>query len=178
MERCMRKVILYIAASLDGYIARQDGSIDWLPDPTADFDYGYDELLGRIDTVLMGRTTYEQVRGFGDYPYAGMQGIVFSRKRAGELDEYVRFTDEDPAELIGKLRREEGKHLWLVGGGELIASFLDHDLVDEFHIFTVPVLLGKGIPLFDGPYPELALRLEDVTSWPTGLVRTICGRTR
>ena len=168
----MRKVILYIAMSLDGYIAREDGSVDWLPaGEGGDADYGYAEFKSSVDTVLMGRTTYEQVLTFGAYPYADCNSIVFSRKRAGELGEHVRFTDEDPSDVLETLRGEQGKDIWLVGGGELISAFLDKALVDEFWIFIVPTLLGRGIQLFDGPFPDAVLQLRDVLAFQTGLVR-------
>ncbi|MCZ7556988.1 MAG: dihydrofolate reductase family protein [Bacteroidia bacterium] len=168
----MRKVILYIAMSLDGYIAREDGSIDWLPAvDEAGEDYGYGEFIADIDTVLMGRITYEQILTFGAYPYAGMQGIVFSRSRAGEIGEHVRFTDENPGEVLHALRLEEGKDIWLVGGGALISAFLDGGLINEYCIFIVPVLLGRGITLFDGPFPETSLTLRDTKHYSSGMVR-------
>ena len=92
MERD-RSVLYFVATSLDGFVARDDGSVDWLFDPGA---FDFETFLARIDTVLMGRATYDQVRGFGEWPYAGKKAYVFSRARAGETDEYVRFLATRP----------------------------------------------------------------------------------
>jgi dihydrofolate reductase len=168
----MRKVILYIAMSLDGYIAREDGSIDWLPAvDEAGEDYGYGEFIADVDTVLMGRSTYEHILKLGAYPYVDKHGVVFSRSRAGEIGEHVSFTAEDPDDVLRSLREEEGKDIWLVGGGDLVSSFLDKGLIDEYCIFIVPVLLGRGITLFDGPFPETALTLQDTKHYRSGMTR-------
>jgi dihydrofolate reductase len=162
----MRNLVLYIATSLDGYIARPSGEIDWLFD---DQDYGYKAFIAGIDTVLMGRKTYETALSFGDYPYKGMRGFVFSRT-ARIPDDRVSFASGDPAELIRELKNAPGKKLWLVGGGEIISECVRHDLVDEYRIFVHPLLLGAGIPLFKKGLPARRLKFVRTGSFSSGLV--------
>ena len=164
----MRKVILFIASSLDGYIARTSGSVDWL---FTDQDYGYTDFFATIDTVLMGRRTYEQVLSFGDYPYKGTQGFVFSKTHSEERDENVTFISSDLTSFIEKLKGGTGKHIWLVGGTEIIQSCISHDLIDEFVISVHPIILGDGIPLFRAPLPMRKLKLKNCRTFDTGLVQ-------
>ncbi len=164
----MRKLILFIACSLDGCIARENGDVDWL---FTDQDYGYAEFLSGIDTVLMGRKTYEQVLTFGEYPYKGVEGYVFSRKRGNEKDENVAFLSGDVAKFVLGLKQKAGKVIWLVGGGELVHPFVQRDLIDEYVISIHPVILGSGVPLFRSPLPETWLRLGQCRSFDTGLVQ-------
>ncbi len=174
----MPEVILYIATSVDGYIARRDGAVDWL-DPAADpaggpvEDYGYGEFIAGVGAVLMGRVTYAQIRASGgDYPYPNAAGYVFSRTRAGEQDDHVRFVDgSDPAGLVARLKREQDKNLWLVGGGQLVREFLRLDLIDRIELFILPVILGDGIPLFPPATPQRNLTLESCQRYATGLAQ-------
>jgi dihydrofolate reductase len=171
-----RALKLFIAASLDGYIARPDGAVDWL---WVDDDYGYAELYDSVDVLLMGRRTYEQVLTFGgDYPWRGKRSLVLSRAQAGRQESHASFVDTAPAALLAELRREPGGHIWLVGGAALVASFLEADLVDEIILSLHPILLGAGIPLFPGATAERALQLLAVRSWPRGLVRLHYRRDR
>jgi dihydrofolate reductase len=171
----MRPVILFIATSLDGYIARTDGGIDWL---FTDQDYGYREFFSCVDTVVMGRKTYDVSLSFGEYPYAGRAGYVFSRSRSGQEDEHVRYISTDPAGLAAGLKAKPGKNIWLVGGSELIQGFIQSDLIDEYVISIHPVILGSGIPLFRAPLPSHKLILRDSTTFDTGLVQVTYSRRR
>ncbi len=171
----MRKVILFIAASLDGFIAGRSGEIGWL---FTDQDYGYVEFLRTIDVVVMGRKTYEQVLTFGKYPYKGIEGYVFSRSRAGAKDENVTFFSGDVSKLIQSLKAKPGKDIWLMGGSEMIRPFLEQDLVDEFVISIHPIILGDGIPLFRTPIPTRELHLTDCKGFDTGLVQVTYVRKR
>ncbi len=164
----MRKVVLFIATSLDGYIARTSGEVDWL---FTDQDYGYNDFFAGIDTVLMGRRTYEQVLSFGEYPYKGTQGFVFSRTHKKEKDKNVTFVPNDPAEFVEGLKYCTGKTIWLVGGSEVIRSVMSRDLVDEFVISVHPIILGEGIPLFRAPLQMRKLSLNKCRSFDTGLVQ-------
>ena len=176
----MAEVVLYIAASLDGYIARSDGGVDWLddlPEPGdgADKDYGYGEFFASVGTVLMGRITYEQVLSFGvDYPYPGTDGYVFSRSRAGQRDDnvqFVHFVDgADMAAFVGQLKDAGKGNIWLVGGGQLVREFLGLDLIDRFELFILPIALGEGIPMFPPPSPQLKLSLAGCRSYDNGMV--------
>ena len=174
----MPEVILYIAASLDGYIARSDGAVDWLDEVAvqgdgADEDFGYEEFYAGIGTVLMGRVTYEQVLTFDvDYPYPGTAGYVFSRTRAGQRDDNVEFVDgADIPSFISHLKETSDRHIWLIGGGLLVQEFLRHDLVDRIIITVMPVILGEGIPLFPPPTPQINLELVETLSFHSGMVQ-------
>lgn len=165
----MRLVKLFIACSLDGYIARDDGGIDWL---FADQDYGYSSFFSSIDTVVMGRHTHDLALSFPVYPYADKTVFVFSRTHpAGEDERGASFTSESPEDFVSRLRDDPGRDLWLVGGGQLVRAFLDHDLIDQFEIFVHPVLLGSGLPLFPRGAARTNLRLEGVTPFVSGLVQ-------
>ena len=172
----MPEVILYIASSLDGYIARADGAVDWLDDlpeqEGTEEDYGYGEFFGNVGTVLMGRVTYEQVLTFGvDYPYPGRAGYVFSGTRAGERDDNVEFVDvADIPGFVAQLKETSGRDIWLIGGGQLVREFLKLDLIDRMEIFILPVLLGEGISLFPPPAPQRNLELVESRSYNNGMV--------
>lgn len=163
----MRKIILFIASSLDGYIAKTSGSVDWL---FTDQDYGYTDFFANIDTILMGRCTYEQVLSFGDYPYKGTTGFVFSRTREGN-DEFVTFISGDIAGFIRGLKRGKGKDIWVVGGSELIQFCMSNDLIDDFIISIHPIILGEGIPLFRSPLPMMKLSFQHARTFNTGLLQ-------
>ncbi|MTH55432.1 dihydrofolate reductase [Bacillus mangrovi] len=161
----MKKTILYIAMSLDGYIARENGDIDWLEAAEGEGDNGYGDFIKSVDTVVMGRKTYEQILGFQmEFPYQEQDCYVFSSERTGR-DENVQFVTGSPDSLIRKLKAKPGKDLWIAGGGELIHHFMKEELVDSFMIAVIPVLLGKGIPLFQSGFSEQALRLEKVQTY-------------
>ncbi len=163
----MRPLSLFIACSLDGYTARPDGGIDWL---FSDQDYGYREFYAGIDTVVMGRKTYDTALGFGEYPYPGTRGYVFTRAPRAP-DAHVEFVSGDVARFIAELKRASGRKIWLVGGGEIIAECLRAHLVDEYEIFVHPVLLGAGVALFPAGFPQRALRCAGTRHFETGLVQ-------
>ncbi|WP_432664947.1 dihydrofolate reductase family protein [Wukongibacter baidiensis] len=155
-----RKVILYIAMSLDGYIARKNGDVDWLDGDGSDSngDSGYEEFYSSIDTVIMGRKTYDQILTFGEYPYKGTKGYVYTSEQR-DNNENVVFTDEKVEELIKKLREKDGKDIWLIGGAGVIDDFIKKDLIDEYFITIIPCILGEGISLFKEYNPEVKLKL-------------------
>ena len=171
----LRKVSLFIAASLDGYIAREDGGIDWLFN---DQDYGYEAFYDDVDTVIMGRHTWEQLKSFGDYPYEGKEGIVFSRTLAGQQDPNVSIVTESVQDWIDRAKQEEGGTIWLMGGGGLVDECLQQGRVDEIILSIHPILLGNGIPLFRGKQPEMHLELVSSQSFHTGLIQLIYRRPR
>ena len=150
----MRKIILFIASSLDGYIARENGDIDWLPENTAS---GYDDFIKSVDTVIMGKTTYDQVLTFGDYPYKDKKSFVFTRTDQNK-DENIEFVS-DVEKFVKDGFPGTGENIWLVGGEQIITSFLKQEGVDEIIISVIPVLLGKGIPLFKNMENEIKLEL-------------------
>lgn len=180
----MPEVILYIAVSVDGYIASSDGAVDWLDaiwepgdstddNPSPAGDYGYADFVAGVGVVLMGRVTYEQILSFGvDYPYPGTAGYVFSRSRAGERDEHAQFVDGmDLPGLVAQLKGEQDKNIWLVGGGQLVREFLRRDLIDRMELFILPVVLGAGIPLFPPDTPQRGLTLTGCRAYPAGIAQ-------
>ncbi len=167
----MNQVQVFIATSLDGYIATLSGEIDWL---FSDQDYGYTDFFAMVGTVIMGRKTYEQVLRFGEYPYGQKQGFVVSRARQGEQDQHVKFVSGNLPEWVASLRESSPGHLWVVGGGELIGSFAEHRLIDRLVLSIHPVLLGQGIPLLQTPkLLNQWFQLQAVIPYETGLLQVI-----
>ncbi len=162
-------VTLFIATSLDGKIAGPDDDVSWL---FTDADYGYSAFYSEVDALVMGRGTYKVVNTFGEWPYKGRRTYVVSRT------EEVAVTTPDTvafcgtlADLVEKLDEEERKTVWLVGGGELVTSFLQQGLIDELVVSLHPVLLGRGVPLFPTSFPRAILDLKSVNSYDSGLVQ-------
>jgi dihydrofolate reductase len=164
----MGRVTLYIATSVDGYIADEDGRVDWLDDvqPAAG---AFSEFLESVDRLVMGATTYEQVLGFGTWPYGETPTDVFAHGDLEPATEAVEFVDGDPGSLTAELEREH-EHVWLVGGATLAQSFLRERAIDDLRLFFVPILLGGGIRLFDGDYDRQNLRLLETKSDDSGIV--------
>ncbi|MHA2030299.1 MAG: dihydrofolate reductase family protein [Candidatus Kariarchaeaceae archaeon] len=160
--------IVYIATSLDMLLARKDGSVDWLS--VADVggeDYGYFSFYGPIDIVAMGRSTFEEgvkLAG-GKNPYEDKSTVVFSK--TGFTYENV-ITETDPVEF---LTSNHGKNIWIVGGGLLIADLLKSNLIDEFIISIIPIILGEGIPMFVNLKDEKKLKFQSSQNYDTGLVQ-------
>jgi len=162
----VRRVRLFIAASLDGYIAGPKGGIDWL---FHDQDYGYTDFLTSVDTVLMGRRSYEASLRLGEWPRR--LGLwVFTRNPEAFDHPRFHFTDAKPAQVVARIRKARGKDLWLLGGGALVGAFLDAGLVDQIVIAIHPLVLGRGIPLFPEGTRRTALRLTGSRAYESGLV--------
>ena len=162
-------VILFIAASLDGYIAGPDDDLSWL---FTDADYGFSRFFSGIDTLIMGRGTYEVVQSFGEWPYPGKRTIVLSRSNELKIETAdTELYSGDLPGLIEQLTAEDRKRVWLVGGGELVRSFLEQGLLDEISVSMHPILLGKGVPLFPGGFRRTLLLLKDTTVFDGGLVQ-------
>jgi len=170
----MPRIKLYIACSLDGFIARENGSIDWLTEyeNNPGTDYGYSEFYSSIGTVLMGRKTYEQVLGFGVWPYGEKKTYVFTRQKEPlRREKNVEFVSGDVGEFVRQLKENTDEDIWLVGGSQLIKVFLEEDLAQDLIVFVVPIILGSGIPLFDRVGKEVRLRMIDTEMYESGLVR-------
>jgi dihydrofolate reductase len=164
----VRKVILGVGLSLDGYIARPDGAVDFLFMPK---DFSMGPFFKTIDTAVMGRKTYDVAIKAGGGSFGGrMATFVFSRTLPpGERDGVV-FTRQTPESLIGELRRRRGKHIWLMGGGNLSREFLKDDLVDELYLGVVPILIGEGIPAFPAGFPQRGFSLAKNESFSKSLI--------
>ncbi|WP_010587727.1 dihydrofolate reductase family protein [Schlesneria paludicola] len=163
----MSKVVLFIATSLDGYIASADGTVDWL---FHDADYGYREFMSSVEAIIIGRTTWEQAKTFETVPFAGKNIYVFSRSNTEQGDDRVRFVQDDVVNVIDTIRAQITKNIWLVGGGDLIHQFIASRLIDEFRLFIHPIVLGHGIPLFHPQALRTDLTFEGSQSFPSGLV--------
>jgi dihydrofolate reductase len=156
-----------VAASLDGFIARENGDYDWIVgDPAIDFE----ALYAEFDTIVMGRKTFQvgEAQGMGGVP--GKENIVFSRSLPPGERKDVRVTAEDPATVVRALKEKAGKDIWLFGGGELFRTLIDAGLVDAVEIAVMPVLLGSGIPVLP-PGGSVTLKLSDQKILPgSGIV--------
>ena len=167
------KVSVYIAASLDGFIARKNGDLDWLPTPTeGGKDFGYAEFMSTIDCIVMGRNTFEKVLTFGDWHYDKKVIVLTSKKLtlAPELTEKVEALHLSPRELIRELEQRRVRHIYL-DGGATIQRFLRERLVDEMTITTIPILIGEGLPLFGALEKDIKLELLETRSFPNGFVQ-------
>jgi dihydrofolate reductase len=167
-----RKVFLYIAVSVDGYIANSNGDIGFLSiAEKPGEDYGYGKFIENIDTVIMGRKTYDKVAGFGiPFPHADKQTFVITRNIIPSSGK-ITFYNGNLETLVSGLKQEEGKGIFVDGGSEIINELLKLNLIDEFIIFIIPVLLGEGIPLFKGDSHRKYLILKKIQSYDTGVTK-------
>jgi dihydrofolate reductase len=165
---------LYAATSLDGFIADAEGGIAWLTDYDGE-DYGTEAFMVSVDALVMGRTTYDQVRGFGDWPYPNKRvWVLTSRPLDDGAPPGVKVMN-DPAALVETLRTRGGL-VWIVGGGQTVRAFLDLGAVDEIEVFVMPILLGAGVPLLP-PGASRKLALLETETYRTGAVRLLYGVT-
>jgi dihydrofolate reductase len=168
----MPYVTLYIATSLDGYIARADDGIDWLSIVEKEGeDYGYGAFYDSVDALIMGRRTYELVRSFSDWPYPEKQSLVFTHRDLATGRDDVEVASGDVKTVLAAMEARGYRRLWLVGGGELTRAFLQQGLIDEYIISILPILLGGGLPLFPPPGLEQRLELASAKQYPSGLVQ-------
>jgi dihydrofolate reductase len=168
-----RKIIVYIAVSADGYIARPDGGIDWLDRPMPKGNYGMGEFFKSIDTILWGRKTYTEAleRGYSGEKFGlKVKNYVFSTTLTGPAAPDVEFVNEPIVPFAQRLRAVKGKDIHMMGGGGLIASFLDAGEIDEFSIHVIPVLIGEGIPLVQPRHRNVPLKLISTKRFPDGVV--------
>jgi dihydrofolate reductase len=170
-------VSVYIATSLDGFIARADGGLDWLPQgdlQSGGEDYGYKAFVGTVDVLVMGRRSYEKVLSFPEWPYGSMSVVVLSHGEV-RIPERIAGTVEamsgPPAELVARLAERGAEHLY-VDGGATIQAFLAAGLVQRITITRVPVLLGDGISLFGPLARDVELRHVETLAYPNGLVQS------
>lgn len=167
-----RKVILYIAVSLDGYIAAPGDDLSFLSlVEEKGEDYGYGDFVETVDTVIVGRRTYDKVLSMGvDHLYAGKDAYVVTRTPRPDSGS-VKFYPGSLKTLIARLKAESGKHIFVDGGAEVVNELLCEDLIDEFIISVIPVLLGEGIRLFKDGRPELKLELISTRQFFKGLAQ-------
>ena len=168
-----RKIIVHIATSADGYIARPDGNLDWLTSrPAPKGFYGMPEFTRSVDAKLVGRKTFDLSIEMGAPFSASDRHYVFSRQPPpASVPAGVEFVSQSIGAFAERLRGEPGKNIWMMGGGELIASFLDDNAIDEFIITVVPIFIGEGIPLIAPRHRDVPLKLRSVKPFPDGVVQ-------
>lgn len=170
----MPLIKLFIASSVDGFIARPDGDIGWLDAvAAAGEDYGYAAFYETVDTIVLGRKTYDKVLSFGiEFPHKNKSTYVITRTpRASEGN--VHFYTGDLTALIKQLKATGTKDVYIDGGAELVHALLSEQLIDEITVSYIPVLLGAGIRLFKESFPEQKLKLTTVKSFSSGLVQVV-----
>lgn len=167
----MRKIIAYLATSVDGFIARPDGDVSWLDRPRPADEYGLPAFLRSIDTVIMGRTTFEAGQKIGGTLVEGKRNIVLSRSVPSYGIPGATVENAPPLQLVNRLREEKGSDVWLMGGAQVFSSFLADAALDELIVHVVPVLIGTGIPLLDARPREVELKLRSTRRFADGVVR-------
>jgi len=169
-----RKIIVYIATSADGYIARPDGSVEWLDRPRPKGNYGMGTFSRSIDTILWGRKTYDlglEMTGGNLGTSPSIRNYVFSRHPPRSPVKGAEFVREPIRDFAERLRVTPGKNIWMMGGGGIIGSFLDEGEIDEFVIHVIPIFIGEGIPLIAPRHREVRLKLVSLQRYPDGVVR-------
>ena len=164
----MRKVVLFIAMSLDGYIADKNGKVDWLMGQDSDVETAdsYADFEKSIDTVIMGWTTYHQVvteLSPGQWVYENLQSYVLTHRDCPSTKN-IKFLSADPCLLVKELKDKDGKDIWICGGAEIIRQLMAQDMIDTYHISIIPTILGDGIRLFPNNGLEIKLRLITASS--------------
>lgn len=155
----MRKVQVYVAMSLDGFIARKDGSVDFLKgeDENDNSMDSYTEFIKNIDVVIMGHVTYKQITeefSVDSWPYKNLTTYVLTHKKIKDKDN-IKFRNKSIEALISEIKQSEGSDIWICGGQDVITQSLNKDIIDLFTVTVIPVLIGKGIRLFNGNEEEL-----------------------
>jgi dihydrofolate reductase len=164
----MRKVILGLAVTLDGFIEGPNGEYDWC---FTDQDYGLNAFFQQVDALFMGRRSYEEAKKYeGQNPWQDMTTYVFSRTMKPADDPKVILVPEGSVEAVQKIKQEQGMDIWLFGGADLTRQFINTGLVDELWLSVHPILLGSGKPLFQGILGRKPLKLLETKAYETGLV--------
>ena len=173
-----RKIIVYIAASADGFIGRTDGSVDWLDRPRPKGNYGMGAFYKSIDTILWGRKTCDMALEFQKKGVSGtafdarVKNYVFTRSLPqSTAPAGVEFVNEPIKAFATRLREKKGKDVWMMGGAGIIASFLDEGEIDEFLISVIPTFIGEGIPLIAPGRRTVPLKLISSTKFTDGVVK-------
>jgi dihydrofolate reductase len=163
----MRPIILYIATSIDGYIAKVDTSPSWR---FTDIDYGYESFYNSVDTTLMGYNTYQELLKETSFPYKDKTNYVFTKKQLPSTKQ-VRFVDMPAVKFIKELKEGEGSAIWLVGGGKMNRTLLDNNLIDEIRLTIHPTVLGGGLSLFEGQGQLRKMQLIDHQAFSSGILQ-------
>lgn len=164
----MKKISLFIAMSLDGYIADSTGSVDWLQGQGDGEDIDtYSEFIRDVDTILMGWNTYHQIvteLSPDEWIYRDFISYVITHNERTS-SEKIRFVNRDPVDLLKSLKKENGRNIWICGGANLVRQLVNQDFIDCYHITVVPTLLGSGVRLFENAKQEIKLKLLNIRSY-------------
>ena len=165
----MRKVVLFIAMSLDGYIADPHGGIEWLEgqESGANDMESYEAFVQNVDTVIMGANTYRQIvteLSPDEWVYSDFTSYVVTHTPKESTDK-IRFTEEDPCQLVTRPKQETGKNIWICGGASVVKQLMKADLIEQYYINVIPTILGNGIRLFDTFEKEKKLKLIKTRSY-------------
>jgi len=164
----MRDIVLYTATSLDGFIARKNGRVDWL---FTDYDYGYFDFLETVDTTLMGGKTYRQILTFGDFPYQSKANYVFTKKHKNTDNKNVTIISKEVIPFVKDLKGQKGKAIWLIGGGQINTLLLNAGLINKLILSIHPIVLGDGIRLFKDIPKETSWKVRKTQSFLSGLIQ-------
>lgn len=166
----MAEIRGFIAATLDGYIASPDGSIDWLRE-FGKLDYGYDEFIAQIDTVVIGRRTYDQVQELLGWPYGGKKAIIVSNRKVKHPPPDSEIWSGDITRLVKELRTSSQGDVWVIGGSDIHQQFLEAGGIDRIEVHVIPLLLGDGIPLWPRTSKQHRLTLNSASPIAGGMVK-------
>lgn len=175
----MRKVTLFIAMSVDGFIATENGDVNWLTGEQSGQNdtQSYDEFIKEVDTVVMGYKTYHQLKtelSPNEWPYANCQTYVITSKHLANESNII-FTSKDPSSLVSELRQKQGKTIWICGGSQVIQPLIADGLIDEYYLNVIPTILGSGIRLFNRKFAKQDLHLVSSKSY-NGIIDLIYRR--
>lgn len=173
----MKKVTLYIAFSLDGYIADKHGAVDWIKgqDESQELEDTFTPFFNGIDTVIMGRNTYDQIvteLSPEQWPYEGATTYVLTHRQDRHDTDNIRFRNTNVCRLVEELKQEEGKNIWICGGAKIAGKLIAHNMIDTYHLAIIPVILGNGIRLFDRSAPTIDLSLSRTREY-NGIIELI-----
>ncbi len=165
----MRRVVLFIAMSLDGYIADIHGGTGWLEGQASGENdmVSYEEFIQDVDTVIMGANTYRQLvteLSPNEWVYSDLTSYIITHVPKESTDR-IKFTDECPCQLVNRLKNEAGKNLWICGGASIVKQLMQADLIEQYYINVIPTILGNGIRLFDTSENEIKLKLIKTRSY-------------
>jgi len=167
-----RKLVLYLAMSLDGYIAGPGDDLSWLSAVMVEGeDYGYAEFIANVDTIIVGRKTYDKVLSMVDeFPHANKECFIITRTERPAKGNLQLYTG-DVVKLVNDLKEKKGKNIFCDGGAQVINLLIKNQLIDEYIVSIIPIILGDGIRLFDAGLPQTNLDLVESTKYKTGLVK-------
>lgn len=173
----MKKIILYIAVSLDGYIADNQGSVEWIKghDDTVELEDTFSPFFSSVNTVVMGRKTFDQIvtsLSCGQWPYTGTTTYVLTHHSETNDTEQIRFKNMDVCQLVEELRQGVGKNIWICGGAEIAGRLIWKNMIDTYHLAVIPVILGSGVRLFGSSAPKIRLTLVETKKY-NGIVKVI-----